>query len=140
MRYGELMFMLMDKRASGLFLAEILFICCFEDKGQTYTFQVFKRSNTLKIMTIHFFRVSKGGVSNDCYHKIESSRIKGSASNARRSRRASTRPLHDLGVFTQFKHSERMVPETPEHTGEAWRMTARLANDVRATKKRMEAD
>ncbi len=29
-----------------------------------------------------------------------------------------------------------MVPETPEHTGEVWRMTARLANDVRATKKR----
>ena len=33
-----------------------------------------------------------------------------------------------------------MVPETPEHTGEVERKTARLANDVRASIKRMKAD
>ena len=54
MGYGELMFMLMDKRASGPFLAEILFICCFEGKGQTYEYSLFSG----------FQR----GVSNDCYH------------------------------------------------------------------------
>jgi hypothetical protein len=61
------MFMLMDKRASGPFLAEILFIFVFEGKGK-HIFQVLKGSNTLKIMTIHFFRVFQRGVSNDCYH------------------------------------------------------------------------
>jgi hypothetical protein len=39
------------------------FYLCFEVKGRTYN-SSFKRSNTVKIMTIHFFFVSKG-VSNE---------------------------------------------------------------------------
>ena len=58
--YGELMFMMMEK--SGPFLAEILSILVLKVKANVYNSSSFERSNTLKIMTILFFRVSKGCV------------------------------------------------------------------------------
>ena len=53
---GELMFMMMEKRASVSLGRNPLYFC-FEGKGQTNN-SSFKRSNTLKTI---LFRVSRGG-------------------------------------------------------------------------------
>ncbi len=58
----------MEKRASGPFLAEILFIFVFEDKGQTYTFQVFKREQHIEDHDHSFSSGFQRGFSNDCSH------------------------------------------------------------------------